>query len=166
MIKFARITQPVLFAPVFFALGLSLISAAPASATELAGTISCPPVLSFQAMPEAPYGWLPNPAKDVAAFKEGRLIKAEDRAKLGSLPLPDGVAADRVVRRARSATSQWSLNGTRAPHMILLCLYQDTSASVALELPRSIRRCDFTSETDDRGNRRDRAERPAQFVCR
>ena len=137
-----------------------------ALSAEMMGPISCPPVLSYQAMPEAPYGWLPNPARDVAAFREGRLIRADDRAKLATLPPPEGLPADRQVKRARSTTSQWSVNGARAPQLILLCQYQNTSASLAIEIPRNIRRCEFTTEIDDRGNRRDRVGSVPQFICR
>lgn len=140
---------------------LMLLIASPAIAAE----VRCPPSLAVQGQPEAPTGWTPYPAKDSHAFSGVSLVEG-DRAKEMASPAPATLAPERTVRRGRSATQNWDFIGPRRDNVFVVCRYTGTQATIALDLPRDVRRCQFTFETDTHGNIVDDARKAPQFICR
>jgi len=143
---------------------LAVLIALTASTTH-AADVRCPPSLSVQGQPEAPTGWTPYPAKDSHTFSGVSLVEG-DRAKELASPAPATLAPERTVRRGRSTTQNWDFIGPRRENVFLVCRYTGTQATIALDLPRDVRRCQFTFETDARGNIVDDPRKAAQFLCR
>ena len=136
-----------------------------AASTAVAAEVRCPPSLGVQGQPEAPTGWTPYPGKDSHAFSGVSLVEG-DRAKEMASPSPATLAPERTVRRGRSATHVWDFIGPRRENVFLVCRYAGTQATIALDLPRDVRRCEFTFETDARGNAVDDPRKAPQFLCR
>ncbi|MBP2291129.1 STY0301 family protein [Azospirillum rugosum] len=131
----------------------------------VAAEVRCPANLTVQAQPDAPGGWSPYPAKDSHAFAGVSLVEG-DRAKEMASPAPATLAPDRNLRRGRSETQQWDFIGPRRDNVFLLCRYTGTQATIALDLPREVRRCQFTFEIDARGAMVDSPRTAPQFLCR
>lgn len=131
----------------------------------VAAEVRCPATLTVQAQPEAPGGWSPYPAKDSHAFSGVSLVEG-DRAKEMASPAPATLAPDRSLRRGRSETQQWDFIGPRRDNVFLVCRYAGTQATLALDLPREVRRCQYTFEIDARGALVDSPRNPPQFLCR
>ncbi len=131
----------------------------------VAAEVRCPATLTVQAQPDAPGGWSPYPAKDSHAFSGISLVEG-DRAKEMASPAPATQAPDRSLRRGRSETQQWDFIGPRRDNVFLICRYMGTQATIALDLPREVRRCQFTFEIDARGAMVDSPRTPPQFLCR
>lgn len=140
-------------------LGLSTLPAS--AATEL----RCPPSLTIQAQPEAPGGWSPYPAKDTHPVAGITLIEG-DRAKQMASAAPASLAPDREARRGRSMVQSWEFIGPRRENVFLLCRYRNTQATLAIDLPREIRRCTLTLEVDARGSVVEEPKNPPQLACR
>ncbi|MBP2312360.1 STY0301 family protein [Azospirillum soli] len=136
-----------------------------AASTAVAAEVRCPPSLGVLGQPEAPTGWTPYAAKDSHAFSGVSLVEG-DRVKEMASPAPAALAPERTVRRGRSATQVWDFVGPRRENVFLVCRYAGTQATIALDLPRDVRRCEFTVETDARGNAVDDPRKAPQFLCR
>lgn len=136
-------------------------NASPVSGAE----VRCPPSLTVQAQPESPGGWSPYPARDSHAFSGVSLVEG-DRAKEMASPAPATLAPDRSLRRGRSETQQWDFAGPRRENVFLVCRYTGTQATIALDLPRDVRRCQLTFETDSRGAMVEDPRSAPQFLCR
>lgn len=142
-----------------------LVTAGPALANE----VRCPPSLTVQAQPEAPGGWSPYPAKDQHAFAGVTLVEGDRAARMADPALaaaPAGLEPDRSLRRGRSETRQWDFPAARRDSVFLICRYGGTQATLAIDLPRTVRRCQITEETDARGIVLDKPATPPQFLCR
>lgn len=137
------------------------LSAAPALAAE----VRCPASLTTQAQPDAPGGWAPYPARDSHAFSGASLVEG-DRAKEMAASAPAALAPDRNIRRGRSETQLWDFVGPRRENVFLVCRYAGTQATIALDLPREVRRCQLTYEIDARGTMVDSPRTPPQLLCR
>lgn len=142
---------------------LALFLALPGAA--LAAEVRCPPNLTVQGQPDAPSGWTPYPAKDTHAFSGITLVEG-DRAKEMASPAPATLAPERTVRRGRVMTQAWDFVGPRRENLFLICRYTGTQATIALDLPRDVHRCQFTFETDNRGAVVEDPRKPPQFLCR
>jgi len=138
---------------------------AAATFPAFAAEVRCPPNLTVQAQPESPGGWSPYPAKDSHAFSGVSLVEG-DRAKEMASPAPATLAPDRSLRRGRSETQQWDFAGPRRENVFLVCRYTGTQATIALDLPRDVRRCQLTFETDSRGSMVEGPRNAPQFLCR
>ncbi|OYD81755.1 STY0301 family protein [Azospirillum brasilense] len=140
---------------------LAAVTAGPTFANE----VRCPASLTVQAQPEAPGGWSPYPAKDQHAFAGVALVEGDRAAQLTS-PAPAALEPDRSLRRGRSETRQWDFPAARRTNVFLICRYSGTQATLAIDLPRTVRRCQITEETDARGMVLDKPEAAPQFLCR
>ncbi len=139
----------------------------------LAEEVRCPPSLTVQAQPEAPGGWSPYPAKDQHAFAGVALVEGDRAAQMASpsltpsmAPAPAALEPDRSLRRGRSETRQWDFPAARRGNVFLICRYAGTQATLAIDLPRTVRRCQITEETDARGIVLDKPAATPQFLCR
>lgn len=150
--------RPIL---VIAALALCAVARPAPAATEL----RCPPSLTVQAQPEAPGGWSPYPAKDTHSFTGITLIEG-DRASQMTASAPASLAPEREVRRGRSIVQAWEFPGARRENLFLLCRYRNTQATLAIDLPREIRRCTLTLEVDARGSVVDEPKTAPQLSCR
>ncbi|QCN96315.1 hypothetical protein D3093_01390 [Azospirillum argentinense] len=135
------------------------------AAPALANEVRCPASLTVQAQPEAPGGWSPYPAKDQHAFAGVTLVEG-DRAAQMAAPAPTALEPDRNLRRGRSDIRQWDFPAARRDNVFLICRYAGTQATLAIDLPRTVRRCQITEETDARGIVLDKPATPPQFLCR
>lgn len=131
----------------------------------LANEVRCPPSLTVQAQPEAPGGWSPYPAKDQHAFAGIALVEG-DRTTQMAVPAPAALEPDRSLRRGRSEVRQWDFPAARRDNLFLICRYSGTQATLAIDLPRTVRRCQITEETDARGMVLDKPAAAPQFLCR
>ncbi|WP_448203170.1 STY0301 family protein [Azospirillum sp. sgz302134] len=136
-----------------------------AAGSAVASEVRCPPSLTVQAQPEAPGGWSPYPAKDSHVFSTMSLVEG-DRAKEMASPAPATLAPERSLRRGRSETQMWDFIGPRRENVFVICSYAGTQATIALDLPREVRRCQFTFEIDQRGAFVENPRNPPQLVCR
>ncbi|WP_298379819.1 STY0301 family protein [Azospirillum sp.] len=143
------------------ALLLPLASQTATAATE----IHCPPSLLVQSQPDAPTGWSPYPGKDSHVLS-GVTLTEGDRATQMAAAAPATLAPDREVRRGRSLIQVWEFSGPRRENVFLLCRYRNTQATLAVDLPRSVRRCTVTLELDARGERVEEPKAPLQTDCR
>jgi len=152
--------------PILVMATLPLLAVLPAAGSALAATeLRCPPALTVQAQPEAPGGWSPYPAKDLHSFAGITLIEGERASQMAS-DAPASLAPDREVRRGRSLVQSWEFAGPRREPVFLLCRYRDTRATLAIDLPREIRRCTLTLETDLRGAVVEEPKNAPQLACR
>lgn len=135
------------------------------SAPMVAAEVRCPASLTVQAQPDALGGWAPYPAKDSHVFSGVSLVEG-DRVKEMAAPAPATLAPERTVRRGRSETQLWEFIGPRRDNVFLVCRYAGTQATIALDLPREVRRCQFTFEIDARGAMVESPRNPPQFLCR
>ncbi|MDQ2101351.1 STY0301 family protein [Azospirillum isscasi] len=135
------------------------------AAPALAAEVRCPPSLTVQAQPEAPGGWSPYPAKDQHAFAGVSLVEGERTEQMIS-PAPAALEPDRSLRRGRSETRQWDFPAARRNTVFLICRYAGTQATLAIDLPRTVRRCQITEETDARGVVPEKPAAAPQFLCR
>ena len=131
----------------------------------LANEVRCPASLTVQAQPEAPGGWSPYPAKDQHAFAGVALVEGDRTAQMTS-PAPTALEPDRSLRRGRSEIRQWDFPAARRDNVFLICRYAGTQATLAIDLPRTVRRCQITEETDARGMVLDKPATAPQFLCR
>lgn len=131
----------------------------------LAEEVRCPPSLTVQAQPEAPSGWSPYPAKDQHTLAGVALVEG-DRSALMATPAPAALEPDRSLRRGRSEIRQWDFPAARRSNVVLICRYGGTQATLAIDLPRTVRRCQITEEIDARGTVLDKPTTPPQFLCR
>ncbi|UKJ72908.1 STY0301 family protein [Azospirillum brasilense] len=136
-----------------------------AALPALAEEVRCPPSLTVQAQPEAPGGWSPYPAKDQHAFTGVALVEGDRSAQMAT-PTPAALEPDRSLRRSRSEVRQWDFPAARRSNVFLICRYGGTQATLAIDLPRTVRRCQITEETDARGTVLDKPATPPQFLCR
>ncbi|CAO3422197.1 STY0301 family protein [Azospirillum endophyticum] len=141
-----------------------LLTAASSSA-QAAGGLQCPASLTVQAQPDAPGGWSPYPGRDSHGFAGISLVEG-DRAAQMTAAAPATLAPDREVRRGRSLVQVWEFTGARRENVFLVCRYRDTQATLAADLPRQIRRCTLTLETDIRGAVPEVPKTPPQLDCR
>ena len=144
---------------------VTLTLASTALPTLAATELRCPPSLTVQTQPEAPGGWSPYPAKDTHSFAGITLIEGERAAQMASAA-PASLAPDREVRRGRSLVQAWEFPGPRRENVFLLCRYRSTQATLAIDLPRDVRRCTLTLEVDARGAVVEDAKTPPQVSCR
>ncbi len=150
---------------------LLILTAAPAlaasafAASAFASEVRCPPSLTVQAQPEAPGGWSPYPAKDQHSFAGVSLVEGDRAAQMAS-PAPAALEPDRSLRRGRSETRQWDFPAARRSGVFLICRYSGTQATLAIDLPRTVRRCQITEETDARGAVPEKPASSPQFLCR
>ncbi|WP_188262240.1 STY0301 family protein [Azospirillum tabaci] len=145
------------------------ILAAVTAGPTLANEVRCPASLTVQAQPEAPGGWSPYPAKDQHAFAGVALVEGDRAAQMTSPtppPAPAALEPDRSLRRGRSETRQWDFPAARRTNVFLICRYSGTQATLAIDLPRTVRRCQITEETDARGIVLDKPAAAPQFLCR
>ncbi|MBK4719921.1 hypothetical protein JJL56_13670 [Azospirillum sp. YIM DDC1] len=148
-------------------LTLLAVLAAAAAPPALADEVRCPPSLTVQVQPEAPGGWSPYPAKDQHAFAGVALVEGDRTAQMTSpVPAPAALEPDRSLRRGRAETRQWDFPAARRSNVFLICRYSGTQATLAIDLPRTVRRCQITEETDGRGTVPDKPATPPQFLCR
>ncbi|WP_454018203.1 STY0301 family protein [Azospirillum sp. Marseille-Q6669] len=131
----------------------------------LANEVRCPASLAVQAQPEAPGGWSPYPAKDQHAFVGVALVEGERPTQMAA-PAPAALEPDRSLRRGRSEVRQWDFPAARRNNVFLICRYAGTQATLAIDLPRTVRRCQITEETDARGIVLDKPATAPQFLCR
>ncbi len=143
------------------ALLLPLVGQTATAATE----IHCPPSLLVQSQPDAPTGWSPYPGKDSHVLS-GITLTEGDRATQMAAAAPATLAPDREVRRGRSLIQVWEFSGPRRENVFLLCRYRNTQATLAVDLPRGVRRCTVTLELDARGERVEEPKAPLQTDCR
>lgn len=143
------------------ALLLPLVGRTAMAATE----IHCPPSLLVQSQPDAPTGWSPYPGKDSHVLS-GITLTEGDRATQMAAAAPATLAPDREVRRGRSLIQVWEFSGPRRENVFLLCRYRNTQATLAVDLPRSVRRCTVSLELDARGERVEEPKAPLQTDCR
>ncbi|WP_145686053.1 STY0301 family protein [Azospirillum brasilense] len=151
------------------ALPLLAVLVAAIAPPAFAEEVRCPPSLNVQAQPEAPGGWSPYPAKDQHAFAGAALVEGDRVAQMASPSLaaaPPALEPDRSLRRGRSEVRQWDFPAARRGNVFLICRYTGTQATLAMDLPRTVRRCQITEETDARGVILDRPAAPPQFLCR
>ncbi|KAA1053468.1 putative 16.3 kDa protein in trpG 5'region (ORF1) [Azospirillum argentinense] len=140
---------------------LAATTAPPARADE----VRCPASLTVQAQPEAPGGWSPYPAKDQHAFAGVTLVEGDWASQMAA-PAPAALEPDRSLRRGRSEIRQWDFPAARRDNVFLICRYAGTQATLAIDLPRTVRRCQITEETDARGMVLDKPATAPQFLCR
>lgn len=148
---------------------LLTVLAAATAGPALANEVRCPPNLTVQAQPEAPGGWSPYPAKDQHAFAGVSLVEGDRAAQMSSpalAPAPATLEPDRSLRRGRSEIRQWDFPAARRYNVFLICRYGGTQATLAIDLPRTVRRCQITEETDTRGVVLDKPATAPQFLCR
>lgn len=141
---------------------LSTVAATPAPA---ANGLDCPTSLTVQAQPDAPGGWSPYPGRDSHGFAGISIIEG-DRASQMTSAAPATLAPDREVRRGRSIVQVWEFPASRRENVFLVCRYRNTQATLAADLPRQIRRCTLTLETDIRGAVLDDPKTLPQLDCR
>ncbi|MBK3737227.1 hypothetical protein GAY29_30070 [Azospirillum brasilense] len=148
---------------------LTLLAILAATGPALADEVRCPPSLTVQAQPEAPGGWSPYPAKDQHTFAGIALVEGDRTAQMASSSLaaaPAALEPDRSLRRGRSEVRQWDFPAARRDNVFLICRYNGTQATLAIDLPRTVRRCQITEETDARGMVLDKPATAPQFLCR
>ncbi|WP_449226835.1 STY0301 family protein [Azospirillum argentinense] len=145
------------------ALPLLAVLAALAATPAFADEIRCPPSLTVQAQPEAPGGWSPYPAKDQHAFAGVALVEGDRATQMAA---PTALEPDRSLRRGRSEVRQWDFPAARRSNVFLICRYNGTQATLAIDLPRTVRRCQITEETDARGIVLDKPATAPPFLCR
>ncbi|ANC91252.1 hypothetical protein A6A40_04660 [Azospirillum humicireducens] len=143
----------------------ALLPTAAATPAPAAQGLDCPASLTVQAQPDAPGGWSPYPGRDSHSFA-GISIVEGDRASQMTSAAPATLAPDREVRRGRSIVQVWEFSGSRRETVFLLCRYRNTQATLAADLPRHIRRCTLTLETDIRGAVLDEPKTLPQLDCR
>lgn len=149
--------------PIFvIAVLLPTAAATPALAAQ---RLDCPASLTVQAQPDAPGGWSPYPGRDSHSFAGITIIEG-DRASQMTSAAPATLAPDREVRRGRSIVQVWEFSGSRRENVFLVCRYRNTQATLAADLPRHIRRCTLTLETDIRGAVPDDPKTLPQLDCR
>ena len=146
------------------ALPLLAILAAVTADPALANEVRCPASLTVQAQPEAPGGWSPYPAKDQHAFAGVALVDGDRATQMAAAPA--ALEPDRSMRRGRSEIRQWDFPAARRDNVFLICRYNGTQATLAIDLPRTVRRCQITEETDARGMVLDKPATAPQFLCR
>ena len=81
-------------------------------------------------------------------------------------PAPAALEPDRSLRRGRSETRQWDFPAARRSNVFLVCRYAGTEATLAIDLPRTVRRCQIVEETDARGMVLEKPAAAPQFLCR
>ena len=150
--------------PILAALAL-LLAGAVLATPVLGNEVRCPPCLTVQAQPEAPGGWSPYPAKDQHAFTGISLVEGDRTERMAS-PAPAALEPDRSLRRGRSETRQWDFPAARRSNVFLVCRYAGTEATLAIDLPRTVRRCRIVEETDARGMVLEKPAAAPQFLCR
>ncbi|WP_372398995.1 STY0301 family protein [Azospirillum sp. HJ39] len=142
----------------------ALLLAAAATPVSAAG-LDCPASLTVQAQPDAPGGWSPYPGRDSHGFAGVSIVEGDRAAQMASAA-PATLAPDREVRRGRSLLQVWEFAGPRRETVFVVCRYRDTQATLAADLPRSIRRCTLTLETDIRGAVLEEPKTPPRLDCR
>lgn len=130
-----------------------------------AAELRCPPSLNVQAQPDAPGGWSPYPGRDSHSFTGISLIEGDRATQMASASRAI-LAPDRETRRGRALVQAWEFAAARRETVFLLCRYRDTEATLAIDLPRSVRRCTLTLETDARGAPVEDPKTPPQLACR
>jgi hypothetical protein len=112
------------------------------------GPVRCPPSLLVRDQPEAPTGWVGDAGSAEHRFERASLFEGamgEQRK-----PAPVDLAPDSDTREGATAKQLWKLDAYEG--VLLVCRYQGTRATLALQVPDSIQTCEQVLPLDASGH--------------
>jgi hypothetical protein len=115
-----------------------------ATAASAQSNFACPATLSVAEQVVAPNGWNAVNSKIQRRFKTAKLYNGNPGKDEFDLKPDD------QVKQGNQVVLSWNLRGYRDMNVFVRCFYQDTSATLAANVPQSIVKCSVVLEMDSK----------------